>query len=124
MSRPGSPHPANERRTRKPVADDGLRSASFAFRHRIGNGVMVVVLLLAAGQLFMLQVPRAEGLRAEAASQLKVTDVEEAVRGSIVDRNDDKLAFTTEARALTFQPTKIQKQLVRPRAKSPTHPIR
>ena len=64
MSRPGSPHPANERRTRKPVADDGLRSASFAFRHRIGNGVMVVVLLLAAGQLFMLQVPRAEGLRA------------------------------------------------------------
>ena len=122
MSRSGTPHSANERRTRKPVADDGPRSASFAFRHRVGNGVILLVLLLAAGQLFMLQVPRAEGLRAEAASQLKVTDVEEAVRGSIVDRNDDKLAFTTEARALTFQPAKIQKQLVEAQAKTPDAP--
>ena len=31
------------------------------------------------------------------------------MRGSIVDRNDDKLAFTVEARALTFQPAKIRK---------------
>ncbi|MBJ7341755.1 penicillin-binding protein 2 [Mycolicibacterium sp.] len=122
MSRPGTPHSANERRTRKPVADDGPRSSSFAFRHKAGNGVILLVLIIAAGQLFMLQVPRAAGLRAEAASQLKVTDVEEAIRGSIVDRNDDKLAFTTEARALTFQPTKIQKQLVEAQAKVPGAP--
>src|SRR6185437_9093543 len=108
MSR-GNLHSASERRTRKPDADDGPRSSSFVFRHRVGNGVILLVLLLAAGQLFMLQVPRAAGLRAEAASQLKVTDIEKAVRGSIVDRNYDKLAFTTEARALTFQPVKIQK---------------
>ena len=69
-----------------------------------------------------LQVPRAAGLRAEAAGQLKVTDVEKAVRGSIVDRNDDKLAFTIEARALTFQPAKIQKQLVEAKAKKPDAP--
>lgn len=117
-----TPHSAKDRRTRKAVADDGLRSASFAFRHRVGNGVILLVLLLAAGQLFMLQVPRAEGLRAEAAGQLKVTDVEKAVRGSIVDRNADKLAFTTEARALTFQPVKVQKQLVDAQAKSPDAP--
>ncbi|MDT5074524.1 MAG: hypothetical protein QOH82_3844, partial [Mycobacterium sp.] len=122
MSRPGTPHSANERRTRKPVADDGLRSASFAFRHRVGNGVILLVLIIAAGQLFMLQVPRAQGLRAEAASQLKVTDVENALRGSIVDRNDDKLAFTTEARALTFQPAKVQKQLVDAQGKTPDAP--
>lgn len=115
-------HFATERRTRKPVVDDGPRSASFAFRHRWGNGVILLVLLLAAGQLFMLQVPRAQGLRAEAAGQLKVTDVEKAVRGSIVDRNGDKLAFTTEARALTFQPVKIQKQLLDAQAKSPDAP--
>ena len=122
-ARAGTPHPANARRTRKPrPADDGTRSASFVFRHRVGNGVILLVLLLAAGQLFMLQVPRAEGLRAEAAGQLKVTDVEKAVRGSIVDRNDDKLAFTTEARALTFQPVKIQKQLIDAQAKSPKAP--
>src|SRR4051794_35901973 len=110
MSRSGTPHPANERRTRTAVADGGPRTASFVFRHRVGNVVILLVLILAAGQLFMLQVPRAEGLRAEAASQLKVTDVEDALRGSIVDRNNDKLAFTTAARALTFQPAKVQKQ--------------
>ncbi|PRC57367.1 cell division protein FtsI, partial [Mycobacterium sp. ITM-2017-0098] len=70
-----------------------------------------LLLVVAAAQLFTLQVPRAEGLRAEAASQLKVTDVEPALRGSIVDRNGDKLAFTIEARALTFQPVKVRKQL-------------
>lgn len=124
-SRAGTPHSATERRTRKArdsAADDGLRSASFGFRHKVGNGVILLVLLVAAGQLFMLQVPRAQGLRAEAAGQLKVTDVEKAVRGSIVDRNDDKLAFTTEARALTFQPVKVQKLLLDAQAKSPDAP--
>jgi cell division protein FtsI (penicillin-binding protein 3) len=99
-----------------------LRSASFVFRHRAGNAVIFLVLVVAAAQLFTLQVPRAAGLRAEAASQLKVTDVEKAVRGSIVDRNNDKLAFTIEARALTFQPVKIRKQLEEAKAKTPEAP--
>ncbi|MDT5242949.1 MAG: hypothetical protein QOD36_325 [Mycobacterium sp.] len=113
---------ARARRTREPMAENGLRSASFVFRHRAGNAVIFLVLLLAAGQLFSLQVPRAEGLRAEAAGQLKVTDVEKAVRGAIVDRNNDKLAFTIEARALTFQPVKIRKQLADAKAKTPGAP--
>jgi cell division protein FtsI (penicillin-binding protein 3) len=113
---------ARARRTREPMAENGLRSASFVFRHRAGNAVIFLVLLLAASQLFSLQVPRAEGLRAEAASQLKVTDVEKAVRGAIVDRNNDKLAFTIEARALTFQPVKIRKQLADAKAKNPEAP--
>ncbi|MBP1822294.1 cell division protein FtsI (penicillin-binding protein 3) [Mycobacterium sp. OAE908] len=92
------------------------------FRHRTGNAVIFLVLLVAAAQLFTLQVPKAAGLRAEAASQLKVTDVEKAVRGAIVDRNNDKLAFTIEARALTFQPLKIRKQLEEAKAKTPQAP--
>ena len=79
-------------------------------------------LTLAAAQLFNLQVPSAEGLRAQAANQLKVTDVDPAVRGAIVDRNFDKLAFTTEARALTFQPAKVRKQLAEARQKAPSAP--
>jgi len=114
--------PAKSRRTRTPMSDSGLRSASFVFRHRVGNAVIFLVLMLAAAQLFNLQVPRAEGLRAEAASQLKVTDVEKAVRGAIVDRNSDKLAFTIEARALTFQPVRVRKQLSEARAKTPEAP--
>jgi cell division protein FtsI (penicillin-binding protein 3) len=119
---PNQERSARARRTREPVAENGLRSASFVFRHRAGNAVIFLVLLVATAQLFTLQVPKAAGLRAEAAGQLKVTDVEKAVRGAIVDRNNDKLAFTIEARALTFQPVKIRKQLAEAKAKTPEAP--
>lgn len=108
---PNQERSARARRTRQAVPHNGLRSASFVFRHRAGNAVIFLLLVVAAAQLFTLQVPKAEGLRAEAAGQLKVTDIDPALRGSIVDRNGDKLAFTTEARALTFQPVKVRKQL-------------
>ncbi len=108
---PVQEHSARSRRTRQAASQSGLRSASFVFRHRAGNAVIFLLLVVAAAQLFTLQVPRAEGLRAEAAGQLKVTDVDPALRGSIVDRNFDKLAFTIEARALTFQPVRIRAQL-------------
>jgi cell division protein FtsI (penicillin-binding protein 3) len=102
--------------------DLGARGASFVFRYRAGNVVVFLVLAVAAAQLFYLQVPRAAGLRAEAAGQLKVTDVEQAMRGSIIDRNDDKLAFTVEARALTFQPVRIRQQLAEAKQKNPDAP--
>ena len=118
---PGGGRVATARRTRA-ATETGSASSSFAYRYRVGNVVILLALLVAAAQLFNLQVPRAAGLRAEAAGQLKVTDVDQAVRGAIVDRNFDKLAFTTEARALTFQPTKIRKQLAEARQKSPSAP--
>jgi cell division protein FtsI (penicillin-binding protein 3) len=121
-ARVDQPHSARERRTRGPATESGLRSASFVFRHRVGNAVILLVLAIAAAQLFSLQVPRAEGLRAEAAGQLKVTDIEKAMRGSIVDRNNDKLAFTIAARALTFQPVRIRKQLDDARIAKPDSP--
>jgi cell division protein FtsI (penicillin-binding protein 3) len=112
---------ARDRRTRQAV-ELGVRSASFVFRHRAGNAVIFLVLFVAASQLFYLQVPRASGLRAEAAGQLKVTDVQKALRGSIIDRAGDKLAFTIEARALTFQPIKIRKQLDEAKEKDASAP--
>ncbi|WP_067973937.1 peptidoglycan D,D-transpeptidase FtsI family protein [Mycolicibacter icosiumassiliensis] len=114
-------HSARERRTRQ-ATEVGLRSASFVFRHRTGNAVIFLVLALSAAQLFYLQVPRASGLRAEAAGQLKVTDVQQAMRGDIIDRTGDKLAFTIEARALSFQPVKIGKQLADAKKKDPSAP--
>jgi cell division protein FtsI (penicillin-binding protein 3) len=121
-AQPSQERPAKARRTREPATENGLHSASFVFRHRAGTAVVFLLLLVAAAQLFTLQVPKAAGLRAEAAGQLKVTDVEKAVRGAIVDRNNDKLAFTIEARALTFQPVKIRKQLQEAKAKTPEAP--
>lgn len=116
----GQPHSAREQRVREPLVAGG--TGGFAFRHKVGNVVIVLVLVAAAVQLFSLQGPRAAGLRAEASGQLKVTDVEKAVRGSLVDRNFDKLSYTIEARALTFQPVRIRKQLADAKAKSPAAP--
>jgi cell division protein FtsI (penicillin-binding protein 3) len=112
---------ARDRRTRQAM-EIGGRGASFVFRHRVGNGVIFLALLVAGAQLFYLQVPKAAGLRAEAAGQLKVTDVTKAVRGSIVDRNNNQLAFTIEARALTFQPKRILKQLTEAKQKNAKAP--
>ncbi len=103
-------HSARERRTRQVVAA-ASRGGSFVFRHRAGNAVILVLIMVAAAQLFVLQVTDAPKLRAQAAGQLKVTDAEKAIRGSIVDRNNEQLAFTTESRALTFQPKRIRQQL-------------
>lgn len=113
--------PAAQRRTREATELAG-RTASFAFRSRFGSIIMVGALLIAGAQLFYLQVPGAPALQAQAASQLKVTDVDQAVRGAIVDRRNAKLAFTVEARALTFQPQRIRKQLQEAREKSSTAP--
>ena len=117
----GPGRPARARRTRT-AAEAGPGTSSFGYRYRVGNAVIFLALLVAGAQLFNLQVPRAAALRAQAAGQLKVTDVELAVRGNIVDRNFDKLAFTIESRALTFQPTKIRKMLAEAKQKSPSAP--
>lgn len=113
--------PAKARRTRA-VTETGSDSASFVYRYRVGNIVIFIALVVAAAQLFNLQVPKAAALRAQAAGQLKVVDVDKAVRGSVVDRNFDKLAFTIEARALTFQPARVRKQLAEAKQKSPEAP--
>lgn len=118
----GQERSARARRTRQAVTDSGLRTASFVFRHRVGNAVIFLVLVIAAAQLFNLQGPSAPELRAEAAGQLKVTDIEPAMRGSIVDRDLDKLAFTIESRALTFQPQRIRKQLAEAKEKKASAP--
>lgn len=117
----GEGRAANARRVRT-VAETGTDSAAFVYRYRVGGLVIFLALAVAAAQLFNLQVPRAAELRAQSAGQLKVIDVQPAVRGSIVDRRFDKLAFTIEARALTFQPARIRKQLLEAKQKSPSAP--
>ncbi|UGT93321.1 penicillin-binding protein 2 [Mycobacterium ostraviense] len=113
--------PAGQRRTRQAV-EVATRGASFVFRHRAGNAVIFALMMVAATQLFYLQVSDAADLRAQAAGQLKVTDVEPAVRGAIVDRHNDRLAFTIQARALTFQPKRVRQQLEEAKKKSPAAP--
>ncbi len=83
---------------------------------------MFLALGLAALQLLWIQVIDAPQLSAEAANQRTTTEVDPALRGSITDRNANPIAFTMEAKALTFQPARVRKELEEAKAKSDTAP--
>ena len=67
----GHGRPARATRTRPPT-EIVSRTSTFEFRQRGGIIAVFVALAIAGAQLFYLQVPRAAGLRAEAAGQLGV----------------------------------------------------
>ncbi|MDV7356149.1 penicillin-binding protein 2 [Rhodococcus oxybenzonivorans] len=106
----------------RPRRPKGAGTGSFPFRQRIGRGMMFGALGLAAVQLLWIQVIDAPQLSAEAANQRTTTQVDPALRGSITDRNANPIAFTMEAKALTFQPARVRKELEEARAKSETAP--
>ncbi|SDH51877.1 cell division protein FtsI (penicillin-binding protein 3) [Rhodococcus triatomae] len=83
---------------------------------------MIVALILAAGKLFHIQAIDAPRLSAEAAGQRTTTMVDPALRGPIVDREGRPIAFTMEAKALTFQPVRVRKELEEARAEDPDEP--
>ncbi|TQC50373.1 penicillin-binding protein 2 [Rhodococcus sp. WS4] len=106
----------------RPRRPTGAGTASFPFRQRWGRGLMFLALGLAALQLLWIQVIDAPQLSAEAANQRTTTEVDPALRGSITDRNANPIAFTMEAKALTFQPARVRKELEEAKAKSETAP--
>lgn len=94
----------------------------FPYRNRVGRAVMFGALGLAVLQLLSVQLVQAPSLSAEAASQRTTRLVEPATRGTIADRNGNPLAYTMEAKALTFQPVRVRKELEEERAKDPSLP--
>lgn len=111
-SRTGRPRPA------APVA------AETPLRLRLGFGriVMLVALLVVALQLLWIQSIAAPGLSAQAADQRTTRHIDQAIRGAITDRYGKSLAFTVSAKALTFQPVRVRKDLADARAKSDKAP--
>lgn len=84
---------------------------------------MIVLIVVVVGiKMVMLQVVDASGLSAEAASQRAVTEVLPAKRGAIEDRNGKAIAYTDDARALTFQPVKVRKEIEEANKKDPSLP--
>ncbi len=83
---------------------------------------MLVALGIVALQLLWVQGVDAPRLSAEAANQRTTTVTLPAVRGAIVDRNGNKLAYTLDAKALTFQPVRERKNMEELRAKDETAP--
>lgn len=83
---------------------------------------MLIALGVAAVQLLWVQGIDAPRLSAEAANQRATTVTLPAVRGAILDRNGNKLAYTLDAKALTFQPVRERKNMEELRAKDETAP--
>ncbi|WP_327146648.1 peptidoglycan D,D-transpeptidase FtsI family protein [Nocardia sp. NBC_01327] len=96
--------------------------ASTRFRFGVGRFVMLLALLVAAAQLLWIQSWSAPTLSAEAASQRTVKLPDPATRGPITDRYGKSLAFTIAAKALTFQPVKVRKELSDAHTKNPSAP--
>jgi len=118
---PRRPSPA--RRPARARPRRGKRDTTdFGFRNRLGLAAICVVLGLAAAQLLSVQVFQAPRLSAEAASQRTTRLVEPATRGTISDRNGSPLAYTMEAKALTFQPVRVREELDEAHAKDPSAP--
>lgn len=97
-------------------------TTDYGFRNRIGRVVMFLALALAAAQLLSIQLVQAPALSAEAADQRTTRLVEPATRGTIADRHGNPLAYTMEAKALTFQPVRVRKELDEAHAKDPSAP--
>lgn len=72
---------------------------------------MFLAIGLIVVQLVNVQGISAPRLSAESSMQRTVSLVDPATRGPIVDRGGNVIAFTTEARALTFQPRRVREQL-------------
>lgn len=83
---------------------------------------MFGALALAAVMLLWIQVVQAPALTAESANQRTTRLVEPATRGTVADRNGAPLAYTMEAKALTFQPQRVRSELDEARADDPSKP--
>jgi cell division protein FtsI (penicillin-binding protein 3) len=76
-------------------------------RFRIGRLLLCLLLLASAMQLVLIQTVRSGQLTANAEKQRTTRITIAAERGAILDRNGDRLAFSTEARALVTNPRLI-----------------
>ncbi|WP_327114515.1 peptidoglycan D,D-transpeptidase FtsI family protein [Nocardia sp. NBC_01730] len=109
---------AGRPRQSAPSASDG----PLRLRLGVGRVVMLVALAVVALQLLWVQSVAAPGLSARAASQRTTHQPDQATRGPVTDRNGKSLAFTISAKALTFQPVRVRKELADAKAKSDNAP--
>ena len=114
----GTPPPKPPR----PSERSGSGPSGFVVRQRILTVLVAVVALVIAGRMLYVHVIAADSISAQASQQRSITQELPAVRGSIVDRNGRLLAHTDDARALTFQPKAVRKQIAEEHKKDSTVP--
>ncbi|WP_448852372.1 penicillin-binding transpeptidase domain-containing protein [Corynebacterium sp. 335C] len=83
----------------------------FTIRRRWVQTIGLVVAILLVGRLGVVQLIKGPELAEQAALQRTVHLVDPARRGAIVDRNDESVAFTMEARSVTVHPNTLRKEM-------------
>lgn len=102
----------------KPFGRSGAprNTHDFAFRAKAATIVVMLVVAAVAVRMVVVHTIEAPSIAAEAAEQREFTQVLTAKRGSIVDRHGRPLAYTDEARALTFLPIAVRGEIARAHA--------
>ncbi|NNG98504.1 peptidoglycan D,D-transpeptidase FtsI family protein [Gordonia araii] len=87
---------------------DQDRPDRFTIRTRWAVVAVGIAVIAIAARLVVVHTVEAGSLAAQAAAQREFTQVLTAKRGAILDRNGRPLAYTDEARALTFLPQAVR----------------
>ncbi|WP_238423521.1 penicillin-binding protein 2 [Gordonia sp. 'Campus'] len=95
---------------------------AFVFRARAAGVLILLVVLAVAVKMIVVHTVQAGSISAEAAQQREYTQVLTAKRGAILDRNGRPLAYTDEARSLTFLPKAVRKTIEEEHRKNPALP--
>ncbi|MGW9263334.1 peptidoglycan D,D-transpeptidase FtsI family protein [Gordonia terrae] len=101
---------------------NGRGPQSFVFRARAAGVLVLLVVLAVAVKMIVVHTVQAGSISAEAAQQREYTQVLTAKRGAILDRNGRPLAYTDEARSLTFLPKAVRKTIDEEHRKNPALP--
>lgn len=101
---------------------NGRGPQGFVFRARAAGVVVLLVVLAVAVKMIVVHTVQASSISAEAAQQREYTQVLTAKRGAILDRNGRPLAYTDEARSLTFLPKAVRKTIEEEHRKNPALP--
>lgn len=94
-----------------PALEQRLSTVSMDKRFRYGRVILIVVLVLFIPALIYAQIIERPRLLKEAQSQRAVTQILYAPRGEIRDVHGTRLAYSRDARNLTFQPSVVRKQM-------------
>ncbi|MDL9944408.1 penicillin-binding protein 2 [Gordonia sp. ABSL11-1] len=87
------------------------RPEAFLGRSRIAGAIVILAVIAVAVRMIVVHTVEASSISAQAAQQREYTQVLTAKRGALLDRNGKPLAYTDEARSLTFLPKAVRKQI-------------
>ncbi len=104
------------------AAGGALPPRRFLGRIRMLTVVAVLLAAAVAGRLVWINVIDSANLAARAAEQREATVTLYAKRGAILDRNGQPLAYTGDARALTFLPRAVRTAIAAEHRKNPELP--